>query len=117
MEESNHSALAWQTLSWVCTVDPGACDSASANNDAFNESKLEMRFKQRDKGAMGQENLTLHSIRIEWKKIFDAHMLAHSSMDERLVSEPSCGKKDMDVVNDIAPSLLTFVMDNVLCQL
>ncbi len=115
MDESNHSALAWRTLSWVRTVDPGACDSAY--NDVFVESKLEMRFKQRAKGLMGQENSMLHSMRIEWKKIFDAHMLAHSSMDEGLVSEPSCGKKDTDVVNDTAPSLLTSVTDNVLCQL
>jgi len=35
MDESNHSALAWLTLSWVCTVDRGACDSVY--NDVFDE--------------------------------------------------------------------------------
>ena len=115
MDESNHSALAWRTLSWVRTVDPGACDSVY--KDVFDESKLEMRFKQRAKGSMGQENLTFHSMRSEWKKIFNAHMLANSSMDKRLVGEPSCGQKDTNVVSHTTPPLLTSVTNNVLCQL
>jgi hypothetical protein len=115
MDESNHSALAWRTLSWVRTVDRGACDSVY--NDVFDESKLEIKFKQRAKGSMGHENSTLHSMRSEWKKIFNAHMLANFSMDERLVGEPSCGQKNTDVVNHTTPPLLTSVTDNVLCQM
>jgi hypothetical protein len=106
MDESNHSALAWQTLSWVCTVDPGACDFAY--NYIFDESKLEMRFRHRAKSSMGQEYLTLHSM---WKKIFNAHR------DERHVSEASCGEKDMDVVDHSTAPLLISVWDNVLHQL
>jgi len=115
MDESNHSALAWRTLTWVCTVDPGAC--ASAYNEVFDESKLEMRFKQRAKGSMGRENLMLHLMRSEWRKIFNVHRLAHSSIDERRVSEPSCEEKDMNVVDHSTPPLLTSLVDNVLRKL
>ena len=115
MDESNHSALAWRTLNWVCTVDPGACDSAYS--DVFEESKLEMRFKQRAKGSMGQEYSTLHSMRSQWKKIFNAHKLAHSSMVERFASETSWREKDMVEVDHSIPTLLTSVMDNVIRQL
>jgi hypothetical protein len=115
MDESNHSALAWRTLNWVCTVDPGACDSAYS--DVFEESKLEMRFKQRAKGSMGQEYSTLHSMRSQWKKIFNAHRLAHSGMVERLASETRWREKDMVEVDHSIPTLLTSVMDNVIRQL
>jgi hypothetical protein len=108
MDESNHSALAWRTLNWVCTVDPGACDSAYS--DVFEESKLEMRFKQRAKGSMGQEYSTLHSMRSQWKKIFNAHRLAHSS-------ETRWREKDMVEVDHSIPTLPTSVMDNVIRQL
>ncbi len=64
---------------------------------------MEIKFKQRTKGSMGHENLMLHSMRSEWKKIFNAHMLANFSMDERLVGEPSCGQKNTDVVNHTTP--------------
>ena len=109
MDESNHSALAWRALSWVRTVDCGACDSV--HNDFFDESELEIKFKQRAKGSMGHENLTLHSMRSEWKKIFIAHMLANFSMDERLVGEPSRGQKNTDVVHHTTPPLLTLMTD------
>ena len=115
MDESNHSALAWRTLSWVRTVDRGACDSVY--NDVFDESKLEIKFKQCAKCSMGHENSTLHSMRSEWKKIFNAHMLANFSMDERLVGKPSFGQKNTDVVNHTTPPLITSVTDNVLCQM
>ncbi len=115
MDESNHSALAWRTLDWVCTVDSAACDSAY--NKVFDEGKLEMRFMQRAKSSMGEENSALHFMRSEWKKILHAHRLALSNSDERDVMEPSCAEKDKGAVDHSTPSLLASVMNNILRQL
>jgi len=114
-DESNHSALAWRTLDWVCTVDLAACDFAY--NDVFDEGKLEMRFMQRAKSTMGEENTALHFMRSEWKKILHAHRLAISNSDERDVREPSCTEKDMGAEDHSTPPLLASVMNNILCQL
>lgn len=77
MDESNHSALAWRTMNWVCTVDHDACESVYT--DVFDESKLEIRFRQRAKGSLSNDNLTLDSMRGEWKKLFNKHRLALES--------------------------------------
>jgi hypothetical protein len=66
---------------------------------------------------MGQEYSTLHSMRSQWKKIFNAHRLAHSGMVERLASETRWREKDMVEVDHSIPTLLTSVMDNVIRQL
>jgi hypothetical protein len=71
IDESNHSALAWRTLNWVCTVNHDACESVYT--DVFDESKLEIRFRQRAKGSFGHESLTLDAMRGEWKKLFNMH--------------------------------------------
>jgi len=77
MDESNHSALAWRTMNWVCTVDHDACESVYT--DVFDESKLEIRFRQRAKGSLSNDNLTLDSMRGKWKKLFNKHRLALES--------------------------------------
>ena len=77
IDESNHSALAWRTLNWVCTVNHDACESVYT--DVFDESKLEIRFRQRAKGSFGHENLTLDAMRDAWKKLFNVHRLALES--------------------------------------
>lgn len=59
IDESNHSALAWRTMNWVCTVNHDACESVYT--DVFDESKLEIRFRQQAKGSFGHDNLTLNS--------------------------------------------------------
>jgi hypothetical protein len=115
LDESNHSALAWRTLGWVCTIDSAACDSAY--KEVFDEDKLEMRFMQRAKSSMGEKDSALHFMRSEWKNIFHAHRLAHSDSDERGIKELSCTEKVMGAVDHSSPPLLASVVNNILRQL
>ena len=114
LDESNHSALAWRTLYWVCTIDSAACDAAYNDVD---EGKLEMRFIQRATASMDKDNSALHFMRSEWKKILHFHRLALSNSDERDVREPSCTEKDVGAVNHSTAPLLASVMNNILRQL
>ncbi|KAL7496516.1 hypothetical protein ACHAWT_007028 [Skeletonema menzelii] len=45
MDESRHSALAWRTINWICSVDSEACDEVKTN--VFKEDKLEQAFHRR----------------------------------------------------------------------
>ncbi|KAL7502026.1 hypothetical protein ACHAXN_000245, partial [Cyclotella atomus] len=41
-EESTHSALAWRTLNWICSVDSNACNAV--HSEVFDRDHLEMRI-------------------------------------------------------------------------
>lgn len=58
-DESLHSALAWRTINWVCSVDREACDEVKTN--VFKEDKLELAFHRRF-GTVG--NLQIRQL---WK--------------------------------------------------
>ena len=45
IDESRHSALAWRTINWICSVDREACDEVKTN--VFKEDKLELAFRRR----------------------------------------------------------------------
>ncbi len=45
MDESRHSALAWRTINWICSVDSDACDEVKAN--VFKEDNLEKALHRR----------------------------------------------------------------------
>ncbi|KAL7541858.1 hypothetical protein ACHAXR_011295 [Thalassiosira sp. AJA248-18] len=109
MDESNHSALAWRTLNWVCSVDLDVCDDV--HRDVFEESNLEKRFNLRADGSFGEKTLVLHSMREEWKKIFSAHKLAHSG-------QSICVEADVTKVggDHSGQPLLASVTENVLHQ-
>eukprot|EP00579_Thalassiosira_antarctica_P022282 CAMPEP_0201987656 /NCGR_PEP_ID=MMETSP0904-20121228/91909_1 /ASSEMBLY_ACC=CAM_ASM_000553 /TAXON_ID=420261 /ORGANISM="Thalassiosira antarctica, Strain CCMP982" /LENGTH=1137 /DNA_ID=CAMNT_0048541777 /DNA_START=72 /DNA_END=3485 /DNA_ORIENTATION=- len=109
MDESNHSALAWRTLNWVCSVDRNVCDAVYM--DVFEESNLEMRFKQRAASLFGETSSVLHSMRGEWKKIFKAHQ-------GKPVPESICNDDDMVHVGEdqSGQPLLTSVTESVLRQ-
>jgi len=106
MDESNHAALAWRTLQWICSIDTDACDVAQ--NEVFEESKLEMRFQYRAEGSFGETSNVLDSMREMWMKIYAAHQSAQDTS--------SC--EEVDTINDTEDySLLTTVTDNVIHQL
>ena len=65
-DESNHSALAWQTLSWVCSVDPSVCDNV--HRDVFQESIVELRFNQRADSSFGDKSAVLELLRGSGRK-------------------------------------------------
>jgi hypothetical protein len=106
MDESNHSALAWQTLQWVCSVDSSSCDAVY--NDVFNESTLESKFVQRAHNALG-EVASPGAIRSEWKKIFNA---ARSGAAQESIYKGDCvGGVDSQCFSN---HVFTSMTDNVL---
>jgi len=106
IDESNHSALGWRTIQWICSIDTGACDAVQ--NEVFEESKLEMRFQYRAEGSFGETSNVLDSMREMWMKIYAAHQSAQDIS--------SC--EEVDTINDTEDySLLTTVTDNVIRQL
>lgn len=76
-EESNHSALAWKTLKWVCSVDKEACDDA--RKEVFNEQSVERRFVQRAESLLMETLVSRDLMRNEWNKIHDAFRTAQGA--------------------------------------
>ena len=69
LDESNHSAFAWRTLKWVCTIDSDACNAVEM--EVYDKSKLKMRFQQR---AEGDEKL-FDLMKAEWEMIYSTFKL------------------------------------------
>lgn len=109
MDESNHSALAWRTLNWVCSVDSNACDAV--HNEVFDEKNLEMRLNQRSHESFGETSRVLHYMRGEWKKIFRAHQVATSGQKGKSICEDESTGED----HSGQPGLLA-VTENVIQQ-
>jgi len=112
MDESNHSALAWRTLSWVCSVDSNVCDEV--NMDVFEESNLAMRFNQHADSSFGETSRVLHSMKEEWNKILTAHQLGNSGLE----GESTCVDENTVYVgeDDADKTLLNSVTENIIRQ-
>ena len=63
-EESNHAALAWRTIDWVCSIDSDVCNAVK--EQVLNEDELEKAFHRRF-GTGGHEILEV--MKDGWKKI------------------------------------------------
>jgi len=104
MDESNHSALSWRTLQWVCSIDTDACDAVQ--RDVFAHNSLETRFNKHAAGLfINDDILVLSSMKDEWMKILSAFQ---SSREEKVC------KKDEWTTDD---RLLSTVTENVIRQL
>ena len=104
MDESNHSALAWRTIQWLCSVDLDACDAV--NRDVFEESNLEMRFTQRADESFSETSSVLDLMRGEWMKIFNSYQLAQEksvceNADAVEVGDGNTGHPLLAAVTDI----------------
>jgi len=114
-DESNHSALAWRTLNWVCGVDSHVCDAV--HRDVFEESDLEMRFNQRAEGSFGKAGIVLGSMRDEWTKIFNAHKLTRAGLGDEADMELVCGADIVEAGEDHNDkTLVASVTENVIRQ-
>lgn len=109
MDESNHSALAWRTLNWACSVDSNVCDDV--HNDIFDEKILEKRLNQRAHDSFGEMPWALHHMRKEWKKIFKAHQLFITGLESSSICENERSRED----HSGQPLLLT-VTENIIQQ-
>jgi hypothetical protein len=67
-EESTHSALAWRTLNWICSVDSNACNAV--HSEVFDRDHLEMRINQ---VISNKHSEVLQMIHNEWEQVFVSH--------------------------------------------
>ena len=67
LEESNHAALAWRTIKWVCSVDADACSIVKQH--VLNEDELERAFRRRF-GSFNGRHETLQNMEDNWRKIY-----------------------------------------------
>ena len=109
VDESGHSALAWKTLRWVCSINSSSCDTVY--NDVFNESTLENRFIQRAHNSLGGEFTSSDVISSEWRKIFNSHQSALPRVDSESMFD---GNNGIEVGGDCR---ITSMTDNVLRQI
>ena len=94
LEESNHAALAWCTLNWVCGVDSDACDAV--HRDVFDEASLEARFHYRALNTLSDAAKVHNKLKENWEKIHNAHLLARSNSDISQFKNSICGGAEDD---------------------
>jgi hypothetical protein len=81
LDESNHSALAWRTLKWVCSIDSDAC--SAVEREVFDTAKMNMRFNQRSEGG----SLLATFMKIEWETIYTAFKTGSGGLDKEISSD------------------------------
>lgn len=69
LEEASHSALAWRTLYWVCSVDSEACDAV--NKEVLDAKHLEMRFNYRFAKTFEDRPEMLDKMNETWKYVYE----------------------------------------------
>ncbi|KAL7482351.1 hypothetical protein ACHAW6_008024 [Cyclotella cf. meneghiniana] len=119
MEESYHSALAWRTLYWVCSVDSEAC--SVIKREVMDESELELRFNYRFASAFADKPVLLAEMKREWKKVYET-LLANLSLDESnfevdgLDCSEADKRKEIENGNDALSQLTRNILRGVLCN-
>ena len=114
MDESNHAALAWRTLNWICSVDQTACEAVYAN--VFEETNLKLRFEQHAGRTHSDTSLVVHSMREEWIKFFEAHQLMNSDLEDTSSLEFVCTKNGEEDKGHASFALLASMTENILRQ-
>jgi hypothetical protein len=66
-EESNHAALAWRTIKWVCNIDSDACDAVKER--VLNKDELDKAFQHRFASFHGDTE-TIKTIKEDWAMIY-----------------------------------------------
>lgn len=106
LDESNHSALAWRTMSWVCWVAPDAC--RVVNDTVFEEKRLEISFQRRF-ASIGLDDESLEKLRAIWRKIYSAHKSFEVN------SSSACSIDEAEARNaDATTSLMAHLSENIL---
>lgn len=100
LDESNHSALAWKTLLWVCSIDSNAC--LAVEKDVFDSAKLNMRIEQR----FGSETLFSALMKAQWKKIYSAYNMFPSAERTSVCSSYVEEVPNEDLINTISERVL-----------
>jgi len=116
LEEGNHSALAWRTLYWVCTVDADACNAAKQN--ILNENKLHMAFQLRFSRHFEGHPELLEQMMRAWTNIYTNLEVLHSDVEANDIGGSACvdGFVKEGSGNDVPnPSLLSLLVEKISC--
>lgn len=109
MDEGNHSALAWRTLGWVCSVDAEACEAAKRR--VLNEDALTSAFQHRFGRDFDGHPELLERMLAAWTRIYtSAHVL--DSED----AGAACAAGEVEEVGDhdvTDQSLLSLLVENI----
>ena len=108
MDESNHSALAWRTLDWVCRVDSDACYAAKQR--VLDENNLIEAFQRRFGRNLGYSSELSERMMMAWRNIYTGQ-----GVPQILIGSASID----DVVDEVTgyhasnPSFMTLLVDNI----
>ena len=105
MDESNHSALAWRTLDWVCMVDTNACDAAKQN--VLSEYNLMKAFHRRFARDFKAPAELLDRMMVAWRNIYSSQKILPSfNVTTGKVDEPASAVGS-------SSSIITLLVENV----
>ncbi|KAL3808109.1 hypothetical protein ACHAXA_001015 [Cyclostephanos tholiformis] len=108
MDESNHSALAWRTLDWVCRVDAKACDAAKQS--VLDENMLVESFHRRFGRNVDYSAQLLKRMSLAWRDIYTSRGLLPIHLGSAYID---------DVVEEVTghyaskPSVISLLVDNI----
>lgn len=76
IDESNHSALAWRTLDWVCAVNADACEIV--RRSVLDENKLITAFQLRFSRNFDDSPKLLKRMMVAWRNIYTGQKILPS---------------------------------------
>jgi hypothetical protein len=114
MDESNHSALAWRTLFWVCSVDAEAC--GVVKTEVLGAMNLESRFNHRFASMLAEKPASLAAMNTEWKRIYETlASLGPDSSNLEMRSAVCTGTEEVEETS-ILSQLTRSILRGVLCD-
>jgi len=109
VDEGNHSALAWRTLGWICSVDAEACEVAKRR--VLNEGALTSAFRHRFGDFEGPPEL-LEQMLVAWTRIYTSSQVFKSE-DVGVACIAGHVEEVSDHDNDESRSLISLLVENI----
>ncbi|KAL3771026.1 hypothetical protein ACHAWO_013204 [Cyclotella atomus] len=110
MEEANHSALAWRTLFWVCSVDSEACDVVK--KEVLDVKQLETRFNYRFAKIYEGRPEVLEEMNASWREVYKSLV---ASLDSE-ASTDRCAQLKVSEQKNILSELTSGILRGALCD-
>jgi hypothetical protein len=105
IDESNHSALAWRTLDWVCMVDANACEAAKQN--VLNDYNLLKSFHRRFDRDFRAPSELLDQMMAAWKSIYTNQRMLPSF---NVTASTACETASLD---EASASVISLLVENI----
>jgi hypothetical protein len=106
VEESSHSALAWRTLSWICSVDTKAC--THVHEEVFKETVLRQKINQ---VLPNQKLEVLEMVHEQWMQVLASHRMNHKYEEShqqsfcRSVSEEDTTTESLSCISELTENI------------